>query len=336
MTPLADAESSARSSFRFPSLFGVGRRLWVVTGKGGTGKTSVAAALAALAARAGERVLLASADGDGALPALIEVSEQDASRPEGHVVAPGLTALVVKPEESLAEYVDLQLHVGGLGKRLIGSRAFGAFLDAAPGWRDLVTLGKLWHLEQQRGRAALDRIVFDAPATGHGLSLLSTPQVVLEVIRMGPLHQRASAIRDLLVDARRSQCILVALAEELPVRETLELSLALKRIPIARGPVLVNRCEPEPPRSLAKLRSAVAGLTTRGAPPLAKRAALADALEMRAHRCAQQRRWIDTLGRELAGAPLFRVPDLTDALEGWRGVNRLADALAASLQGASA
>jgi anion-transporting ArsA/GET3 family ATPase len=165
------------------SIFEPRRRLWIVTGKGGTGRTTVAAALALLAARAGLRVLVVSASGAGALPSALDLPEDAGTGREPIELTPQLSALFIAPEDSLAEYVDMQLHVGGIGRRLLESRAFGAFLDAAPGWRDLVILGKLWHLEQQResGRPRFELIVLDAPATGHGVSMLSTPQAVLDV-----------------------------------------------------------------------------------------------------------------------------------------------------------
>jgi anion-transporting ArsA/GET3 family ATPase len=325
------AESARLARGDVTSPFGVApQRLWIVTGKGGTGKTTLAAALAALAARAGERVLLVNAHGDGALPALLEVMEPDAAN---HEIAPGLHALFPRPEDSLAEYIDLQLPIAGMGKRLLASRAFAAFLDAAPGWRDLVMLGKLWQLEQQRerGRMRFDRIVVDAPSTGHGLSLLTTPQSVLDAIRVGPLHRRVAKIHDLIVDARRTRCIVVTLAEELPARETLELASALRRVPVALGPTLVNRCEPE----LRADPAALARLPGRGAPPLVRRRALAAVLSFRARRCAEQRHWIETLEREIS-APVLRVPELSEPIVGLSGVNRLADALACTLPEASA
>lgn len=301
-----------------------------MTGKGGTGRTSVASALALHAARAGERVLLAGSASDGALPALLELADPDAARQQPLEIEPGLSVLLLSPETALAEYLDLQLPIAGLGKRLLASRAFAAFLDAAPGWRDLVALGKLCQLEQERagGRPRFDRIVLDAPATGHALSLLSTPQVVLDVVRMGPLRRVAEAVRELLTDRRRTQCILVTLAEELPVRETLELAAGLRRIPVALGSVLVNRREPDPGLDLAELRPALARIPARGAPGLARPRALGAALAFQELRCAQQRHWLAALERELS--PVRSIPDLVDPLEGRQGVHRLADRLAES------
>jgi anion-transporting ArsA/GET3 family ATPase len=326
--PGAGVRSAPPPRARGASPLGVASRLWIVTGKGGTGRTSVAAALALCAARAGERVLLAGSAADGALPALLEIAEPHAAQEQPLEVEPGLFALLLSPERALAEYVELQLPLGGLGKRLLASRAFRAFLDAAPGWRDLVALGKLVQLEQERagGRPRFDRIVLDAPATGHALSMLSTPQVVLDVVRMGPLRRVAEAVRALLVDPRRTQCILVTLAEELPVCETLELAAALRRIAVAVGPVLVNRREPEPGLDLAELRAALGRVPARGAPALARPRALAAALAFQQLRCAQQRHWVAALERELS--PVHSVADLVEPLEGRRGVGRLADLLA--------
>src|SRR5262245_2160162 len=107
------------------------QRLWIVTGKGGTGKTTLAATLAALSARAGERALVVSAGGDGALASLLDLPASAADGVVPHEVAPGLRALCIRPEASLAEYLHLQLPIGGLAERLLRNRAFAAFLDAA-------------------------------------------------------------------------------------------------------------------------------------------------------------------------------------------------------------
>ena len=333
---MARGNGGSAGALPAPSPFGVGARLWIVTGKGGTGRTSVAAALAFAAARGGERVLIASGASDGALPALLEIAEPEAARNAPVEIEPGLWSLRLSPEDALAEYVDLQLPIGGMGKRLLASRAFAAFLEAAPGWRDLVALGKLAQLEQERagGRPRFDRIVLDAPATGHALSLLTTPQVVLDVVRIGPLRRLAETARELLADARRTQCIAVTLAEELPVRETLELAAALRRIPVALGAVLANRCEPGPGLDPAELRPALALVPARGAPALARPRALAAALAFQLRRHDQQQHWLATLERQLAR--VGAIPELLEPLEGRRGVSRLAELLAESRLGARA
>jgi anion-transporting ArsA/GET3 family ATPase len=311
------------------------QRLWIVTGKGGTGKTTLAAALGALAARTGQRTLVVSAGGDGALASLLDLPASAAEGAEPHEVAPGLSALCIRPEASLAEYLHLQLPLGGLAERLLRNRAFASFLDAAPGWRDLVALGKIWHMEQQResGVVRWDRILVDAPATGHGLSLLSTPQVVLDTIKVGPLRRQAAAIRALLVDPRQTQAVVVTLAEELPVRETLELCARLAQVGVQRGPVLVNRIEPA--LNFTALRAALERVPSRGGPPLVRARPLRAALEFRARRHAQQARWIGELATGLEADPLT-VPELADPLEGWIGVRRLADALEPTREQASA
>ena len=319
------------------------RRLWIVTGKGGTGKTTLTATLALLATRAGSRVLVVSANGDDALAGLLGLPPARTTEGQIHAVAPRLSALFMEPEASLAEYIDLQLHVGGLGKRLLSSRAFHGFLEAAPGWRDLVTLGNLWHLEQEQqgARPRFDLIVVDAPATGHAFSLLSVPEVVLEAVRMGPLRRRAEDIRALLTDRTRTECVLVTQAEELPVRETLELASSLRGLGIALGPVLLNRWIQPLALDLELAREALDGVPGRGAPWLANPRALREVLDFRARRQAQHLRWLEELRKGFAeplsessspseSTAVWHVPDLTSPLEGWEGVCRLADALAPS------
>jgi anion-transporting ArsA/GET3 family ATPase len=158
---------------------------------------------------------------------------------------------------------------------------------------------------------------------------------VLDVVRMGPLRRRSEDIRELLTDVRRTQCLLLTRAEELPVRETLELRAALRAIRMPIGPVLVNRVEPELELDVETVRARLAELPTDGAPPLASPGALSSVLDFRAQRGAQQRHWIEALQAQLAD-PLWRVPELSEPLQGRRGVERLADALAPKFLGAAA
>ncbi len=215
----------------------------IVTGKGGTGKTTVAAALALAAARDGRRVLVAEIEPEGRIARLLA----GGSRPVGYagrVLQPGLTAVQIDPFEALAEYLTLQIGLRGLVGRVLRYRSFRQLLTASPGWRELITLGKVWHLEQQRdddGRPRFDLIVVDAPATGHGVSFLDVPRVVVSAIRAGPLRRHASWVEEMIEDAQRTLLLPVALAEELPARETAELVRRVREgMGIAVDRVVVN------------------------------------------------------------------------------------------------
>lgn len=220
------------------------RRLIVVTGKGGVGKTAVACAVAEAARQAGRRVLLVETAAHEAIAARFERDP----RPLGHAgraLAPGLHALRIDPHEALAEYVRLQVGLGGVTDRILRTETFGQLLEAAPGWRELIVLGKIWHLEQRTdpaGRPSWDLIVVDAPATGHGLTFLDVPRVVQQAVRAGPLARHASWVEALVHDPERTLLLPVTLPEELPVKETHELVERARRevrIPVDR--IVVNQ-----------------------------------------------------------------------------------------------
>ncbi len=240
------------------------RRLVIVTGKGGTGKTTVAAALALAAAAAGQRVLVAETGRDEQIPRLFG----SAASPVGYAgreVREGVRAMRVDPFEALAEYLGLQLRVRSVVDLVIRNRGFRQLMDAAPGWRELITLGKVWHLEQLtdgEGRPLYDLIIVDAPATGHGVTFLDAPRVVVSAVRAGPLHRQTEEVESMLEDPARTVLLPVALAEELPTRETAELVARVRdEIGITVDRVVVNAVMPAPfPAGLEDLDARLAAL----------------------------------------------------------------------------
>jgi anion-transporting ArsA/GET3 family ATPase len=209
------------------------RRLLYVTGKGGVGKTTVAASLGLAAARAGRRTIVC------------EVAEQDrvsrAFRREGVraetevELAQNLWAITIDPQRALIEWLGRQ--IGGTGLRVLGrSSAFQYFVAAAPGAKELITIAKVWELAQtarwDRHGRTYDLVVVDAPSSGHGLAMLTTPRTFGEIARVGPIRRQAFKVRDLLADPERTGYVAVALPEEMPVNETLELE---RRLPEAIG-----------------------------------------------------------------------------------------------------
>ncbi|WCB94806.1 Putative ATPase [Baekduia alba] len=177
------------------------KRLVVVTGKGGTGRTTVAAALALGAARRGRRTVLAEVGGASRLG----------------LVDGTFDTVTIDPEAALEEWLGHQLP-RRLARLLARSGAFGAFVGAAPGARELVTIYQAWALGED-----YDTVVLDAPASGHGVALLRTPRTFADIARVGPIARQARTVADALADPAVCRLVAVALPGELAVAETLEL-----------------------------------------------------------------------------------------------------------------
>ncbi|PTL60488.1 hypothetical protein C7Y72_12975 [Paraconexibacter algicola] len=216
------------------------RRLVLVTGKGGVGKTTVATAFALHAARRGRRV------------ALVEVAARDhVSRAFGlgpadvfreRPLTDGLVHVSVDAEPALREYLADQLPVRAMADVLTGSRAFAYLAAATPGFRELLTVGKIWELAQDTrrtpGARPYDLVVVDAPATGHAVALLDAPRTFADAARVGPIARQGRTISEMLLDPRRTAVLAVTTAEELPVGETLMLRDDLRRV-LGAEPALV-------------------------------------------------------------------------------------------------
>jgi energy-coupling factor transporter ATP-binding protein EcfA2 len=225
------------------------RRLLVFLGKGGVGKTTLTAAMGRLLVAQGKRVLLCEVNAGtdpsrsfgSRLPLALGLA--GASGPEVREVSPDLFLCDLQPEAALREYALMKLRIEQLVKRLLGNRVVHAFLRMVPALSELVMLGKLLHhvREQKGGGPRFDAVLLDAPATGHGISLLRLPQVLLRNTPAGPLRDDLLWMNGLLVDPAVTAVHLVSLAEELPVNETLELNATLRdQLHLPRGACFVN------------------------------------------------------------------------------------------------
>ncbi len=303
------------------------RRLVVITGKGGVGKTTVAAALALAGARAGLRVILAEVGPEEAVPRLFEPRPKPVGY-AGRELLPGLRVLRIDPYEALSEYLALQLGVRSLVDFVLGSRPFRQLMDASPGWRQLITLGKVWHLEQLTdagGERQCDLLVVDAPATGHGVSFLDAPRVVVSAVRAGPLRRHAARVEALVEDPERTLLLPVSLAEELPARETVELVERVRNgVGIAIDRVVVNGLVSVPSQpDLAELAEQLSRIETTplpGEPPGSVLAACVRHLCQRARLGAHYAAEIE----QRTGLPVLCLPFLPEGIRDSGDLARLA------------
>ncbi|HSJ99541.1 MAG TPA: ArsA-related P-loop ATPase [Myxococcota bacterium] len=309
------------------------RRLVIVTGKGGTGKTTVAATLALAAAAQGRRVALAEMGLDEHLPAIVSRRSGPPVGYEGRELAPRLHVLRIDPYEALAEYLALQIGMRGVVRRVLRNAAFRQLMEASPGWRELITLGKVWHLEQLRegDEERFDLLVVDAPATGHGLTFLDVPRVVGSAVRTGPLRRHAGWVEAMIRDPERTLLLPVSLAEELPARETAELVARLRNdIGVSVDRVVVNAVTPAPfPSDVPDLDARLARLPADSPLPGAPRPAVlaACAAHLRA-RHALNRRWTVEIARG-TGLPIVVLPRRPNGVRGPDDLEALAGPLLA-------
>ena len=212
------------------------KRLVFVTGKGGVGKTTVAACLARVAARREKRVIVC----------------QIAQGERGHdevEVAPGIHSIAIDPEHAMREYLSDQVGAT-FSKVMTSSRVFTYLAAAAPGRRELLTIGKVWDLAQldqrRTGATPDDLVILDAPATGHALGMLRTPRTFRDVARVGPISRQAGRIDAFLTNPSLTGVVAVAAPEEMPVNETIDFIGALgQEMRMAPDAVVVNGVYPE-------------------------------------------------------------------------------------------
>lgn len=220
------------------------KRLLFLSGKGGVGKSVVGMAMALAARDRGKRVLLVEV---GASHEAARYLGAPPSGPRETEIVPGLFTVNMEPAGVMDEYVRHVVKIEMLARRVLESPIYHRFFAAAPGLKELMTLGKLLMLEEARdrwsGRALYDLIVVDAPATGHGLSLLKVPIAASEAVPVGPIGHNARRILGLLRDQKKTGLVLVAIPEEMAVVEAQQFHrLAVEEVGIEVEAVVLNSC----------------------------------------------------------------------------------------------
>jgi anion-transporting ArsA/GET3 family ATPase len=235
-------EGVAIPRFAHPFMAGLlDKRLVVVTGKGGVGKSTVAAAIARVAADAGKRTLVVEINAEERVSRLLGHPEIG---PEVGRLEENLWAVDIRPAEAMREYAMMIVKSERIYRTVFENKLVRYFLRFIPALQELVMLGKVtFHLqEREGGRPKFDLIVMDAPATGHAISFLTVPQTILETVPAGPLQTEARTMRDLLVDPKTTGALLVSLPEEMPVNETIELHRAFaERVRVHTSAIVLNQ-----------------------------------------------------------------------------------------------
>ncbi|RJL22013.1 ArsA-related P-loop ATPase [Bailinhaonella thermotolerans] len=322
-----------------------GVRLHVVTGKGGTGKTTVAAALALALASGGKKVLLVEVEGRQGIAQLFDRPPLPYEEKK-IAVAPGggdVHALAIDPEEAMLEYLEMFYGLRRAGKALTKMGVIDFITTIAPGLRDVLLTGKTTESVRRKdpsGRRVYDAVVLDAPPTGRVVRFLNVTTEVADLARVGPIRTHADMVRG-VVASPETAVHFVTLLEEMPVQETLDGIADLRAEGLPPGGVFINMVRPEilPEETLEAagedrldLDELIVGLKAAGLTDDAEETARALAAEVaeHAHRTRLERRERQTLAK--ADRPRYELPLLADGVD-LAGLYELADTIKA--QGAA-
>ncbi|GLW98300.1 ArsA-related P-loop ATPase [Microtetraspora sp. NBRC 16547] len=325
-----------------------GVRLHVVTGKGGTGKTTVAASLALALAAGGRKVLLVEVEGRQGIAQVFDLPPLPYEERK-IAVAPGggdVYALAIDPEEAMLDYLEMFYGLKRMGKALTRMGVVDFATTIAPGLRDVLVTGKTSEAVRRRdkaGRRVYDAIVMDAPPTGRITRFLNVTQEVAGLARVGPVKNHADLVRG-VVASPETAVHFVSLLEEMPVQETLDGIAELHAAELPVGGIFINMVRPIGlPKDVldaalknhldqAELALGLKAAGVVGGPDDASAIAqaLAEEVTDHAHRMRLEKRERASLAK--AGRPRYELPLLADGAD-LAGLYELAEAIRA--QGAA-
>lgn len=297
------------------------KRLIIIGGKGGVGRTTVAVALSTLLARQGRRVLLAHVRSKQHIEQMLGCEKIDE---EIRLVEPNLWVVNMTPEAALREKGLLVLRFKAIYKAVMENRLVKYFLRAVPSLNEYAMLGKVWYhtTEMEGDRPRFDTVVMDGPAMGHLITMLRIPQVILDTVPEGPLTSDAREARKLLRDPRRTGLWIVTLGEEMPVREAIELfEIAGADLRMHPDVVVANALYPDLFDQEPWLLPALEGLREHRAIK-----ALLSTARMIASRRRINRRYLELLSRRIP-LPLIPLPHLFVTRMDREAVDQLAAAM---------
>jgi anion-transporting ArsA/GET3 family ATPase len=299
------------------------KRLVFVTGKGGVGKSTISIALGLKAAAKGKRTIVCEIAGQETASRVFRRAEVGFHEVQ---VSDNLWAISIDPDESLREYLLLQLKVRAMRDMLVRSKIFNYLAAATPGLKELVTIGKIWELAQPQRKVKkareYDLVIVDAPATGHGVGFLQTPRTFAGIARVGPIHAQAEELDRYITDHATTGVAIVSIPEEMPVNESASLEDQLTNdVGISVDRVYMNALYPErfSKDDSDELERAIDG--AEGQARAAIRAALSEH-----RRCRSQRAQLQRLKRAVS-TPVKTLPFVFKPQLDVASLERLAGAL---------
>lgn len=303
------------------------RRFLVLAGKGGVGRTTVAAAIARVATRLGKQVLLAQTNAPERLGRMLGCKSSIGA--EVTRIDERLSAVNMTPKQSLHEYGVMLLKYEPLYRAVFENKPMRSFLGAFPGLDYWTMLGKAWWhtTELENGRPKYDLILLDGPASGHAAAMLRIPDAIKSAMPKGPLARDAALARALLSDEKQTAVVLVTLPEELPARETSTLARDIRELRMPLGPLVVNAMPPAAATDPILDKVLAGNADNSQAPELAGILAGVNIL-------AARRRDADRIITGMAsdpGLPMVQLPRLPSNDLGPEEIDHLADLLATVL-----